>query len=128
MAAYSGVSIGAARSMPQCMVPQRMQKQVVRRAPLTGSTALGRAASRAAASADGALGGAAAGASAEEPQGPWRAGAGGGGGVVAEAGEEVFEGVAAREVALPVGELGVEGAELVPQLGFAGPQLGHPVP
>src|SRR4051794_9806425 len=50
-AAYSGVRIGAARSIPQWKVPQREQKQLVYRAPWIGSTNLGRAASRAAASA-----------------------------------------------------------------------------
>src|SRR4051794_12531011 len=50
-AAYSGVRIGAARSIPQWKVPQREQKQLVYRAPWIGRTNLGRAASRAAASA-----------------------------------------------------------------------------
>src|SRR3954469_19675570 len=50
-AAYSGVRIGAARSIPQWKVPQREQKQLVYRAPWIGSTNLGRAASRAGAPA-----------------------------------------------------------------------------
>ena len=43
--------MGAARSIPAWTVPQREPKPLVSRAPLTGSTALGRAASAAAATA-----------------------------------------------------------------------------
>src|SRR3954451_441570 len=43
-AAYSGVRIGAARSIPQWKVPHREQKQLVYRAPWIGRTNLGRAA------------------------------------------------------------------------------------
>src|SRR3954454_11269632 len=50
-AAYSGVRIGAARSIPQWKVPQREQKQLVYRAPWIGRTNLGRAGSPAAAPA-----------------------------------------------------------------------------
>ena len=56
MAAYSGVCIGAARSMPACSVPQRAPKPLVSRAPLTGRTAFGRAASAAAWRAAGLVG------------------------------------------------------------------------
>ena len=51
MAAISGVRMGAARSMPACSVPQRAPKVLVSRAPVTGRTALGRAASAAACAA-----------------------------------------------------------------------------
>ena len=51
---------------------------------------------------------------------------GGGGGVVAELAEEVFEAVGEFEVGLAVGELGVQGVYLGAQGGFAGAQVRHP--
>ena len=46
----------------------------------------------------------------------------------AQLGEEVFEVVGELEVDLAVGELGVEGVDLLAQAGLAGAQLGHPGP
>ncbi len=47
------------------------------------------------------------------------------GGLAAQPGEEVFEVVGELEVDLPVGELAVEGVDLVVQAALAGAQLGH---
>ena len=47
----SGVRMGAARSIPACRVPQREPKPLVSRAPFTGATTFGRAASAAASAA-----------------------------------------------------------------------------
>jgi hypothetical protein len=51
--------------------------------------------------------------------------AGGGAGVGAQLGEEVFEAGGELEVGLAVDELGGERVELVAQAGFAGTLLGH---
>src|SRR5437773_3584102 len=49
-----------------------------------------------------------------------------GGGGFAERGQEAFEVLGELEVDLAVGELGVEGLDLVAQAGLAGAQFGHP--
>ncbi len=64
----------------------------------------------------------------EQAQDPLALGDGRGGGLAAQPGEEVFEVVGELEVDLPVGELAVEGVDLVVQAGLAGAQLGHPGP
>ena len=43
-----------------------------------------------------------------------------------ELGEEAFQVGGEGEVGLAVGELGVEGVDLVAQVGFSGAQVGHP--
>jgi len=63
----------------------------------------------------------------EQPQDPLAFADGCGGGLVAQPGEEVFEVVCELEVDLAVGELRVEGVELVTQASFAATPLGHPV-
>jgi hypothetical protein len=50
---------------------------------------------------------------------------GGGGRVLAEAGEEAFESVGEPEVGVAVGGLSVEGGDLVFQAGFAGAEVWH---
>src|SRR5664279_3260692 len=47
-------------------------------------------------------------------------------GLGAQSGEEAFEVVGEFEVDLPVGELAVEGVDLLAQAGLSGPQLRHP--
>ena len=64
----------------------------------------------------------------EEPQDSLALGDRRGSGLVTEAGEEVFEVVGEGEVDVSVGELGVEGVDLVAQSGLAGAQLGHSGP
>src|SRR6266536_5848352 len=49
----------------------------------------------------------------------------GGGGVLAEPGEEALEVAGEPEVSVAVGGLGVEGGDLVLQAGFAGTEAGH---
>src|SRR5664280_2834037 len=61
----------------------------------------------------------------EQPQDPLALGHASGGSLVAQPGQEVLEVVGELEVDLTVGELGVQGVELVAQAGLAGPQLGH---
>src|SRR5664279_2434246 len=61
----------------------------------------------------------------EQAQDALALGDGGGGGLVAQSGEEVFEVVGEFEVDLAVGQLLVEGLDLVVQAGFAGAQFGH---
>ena len=61
----------------------------------------------------------------EQAQDPLAFGDGRGSGFVVQAGEEVFEVVGEAEVDLAVGELAVEGVELVTQAGLAGTQVGH---
>jgi len=63
----------------------------------------------------------------EQPQNPSAFGDACSGDLVTQAGEEVFEVVGELEVDLPVGELRVEGVELVVQARLAGTQFGHPV-
>jgi len=61
----------------------------------------------------------------ERAQDPLPFGHGRGGGLVTQSGEEVLQVVGELEVDLPVGELAVEGVELVAKAGLAGTQLGH---
>jgi hypothetical protein len=62
----------------------------------------------------------------EQPQDALAVFDGGGGGVAAELGEEAFQVIGEGEVGVPVGGLGVEGAELAAQAGLAGAQVRHP--
>src|ERR1022692_1504803 len=62
----------------------------------------------------------------EQPQDTLAFFGGGGAGVAAELGEEAFEVVGELEVCLAVGELGVQGADLGAEAGFAGAQVRHP--
>jgi len=61
----------------------------------------------------------------EQAQDPLPFGHGRGGGLVTQSGEEVLQVVGELEVDLPVGELAVEGVELVAQARLARTQLGH---
>ena len=64
----------------------------------------------------------------EESQDALAFGDGRGSGLAAQAGEEVLEVVGELEVDGSVGELGVEGVDLLAQAGLAGAQLGHAGP
>src|SRR6266852_2415672 len=59
----------------------------------------------------------------EQPQHPLPLADAGGGGAAAQPGEEAVEVVGEFEVGVPVGGLGVEGAELAAQVVLAGPQV-----
>src|SRR4051794_33105264 len=61
----------------------------------------------------------------EQPQDALTFGNGGGGGLGAQVGEEVLEAVGELKVDLAVGQLGVEGLNLLAQAGLAGAQPGH---
>jgi hypothetical protein len=61
----------------------------------------------------------------EQPQYALALFGGGGAGVAAQLGEEAFQVVGELEVALAVGGLGVQGADLGAQACFAGAQAGH---
>src|SRR5207247_10800287 len=59
----------------------------------------------------------------EQPQDALAVFDGGGGGVAAQLGEEAFQVIGELEAGIPVGELGVERAELAVQAGLAGAQV-----
>src|SRR6267154_6456803 len=61
----------------------------------------------------------------EQPQDALAVLDGGGGGVAAQLGEEAFQVAGEGEAGLPVGGLGVEGAELAAQAGLAGARVRH---
>src|SRR3954447_22424639 len=61
----------------------------------------------------------------EQPQDALTFGNGGGGGLGAQVGEEVLEAVGELKVDLAVGQLGVEGLDLLAQAVLAGAQRGH---
>src|SRR4051812_2614485 len=61
----------------------------------------------------------------EQPQDALTFGNGGGGGLGAQVGEEVLEAVGELKVDLAVGQLGVEGLNLLAQAVLAGAQRGH---
>jgi hypothetical protein len=62
----------------------------------------------------------------EQPQDALTFGDAGCGGLVLQSGEEVLDVVGEGQIDLPVGELGVEGLDLLAEAGFAVAEFGHP--